>query len=71
VLGLVLIVHSPVGLASPALLIADPANGGAGTAANAGLTPLVVAGLCYLIITVPLGQLSAYFERRTQLAGRK
>ena len=37
------------------------------TAANAGLTPLVVAGLCYLIITVPLGQLSAYFERRTQL----
>ena len=29
------------------------------TAANAGLTPLVVAGLCYLIITVPLGQLSA------------
>ena len=41
------------------------------TAANAGLTPLVVAGLCYLIITVPLGQLSAYFERRTQLAGRK
>lgn len=41
------------------------------TAANAGLTPLVVAGLCYLIITVPLGQLSTYFERRTQLAGRK
>ena len=41
------------------------------TAANAGLTPLVVAGLCYLIITVPLGQLSAYFERRTQLTGRK
>ena len=32
VLGLVLIVHSPVGLASPALLIADPANGGDGTA---------------------------------------
>jgi len=46
-------------------------GGGALPAANAGLTPLVVAGLCYLIITVPLGQLSAYFERRTQLAGRK
>ena len=35
------------------------------TASGAGLTPLVVAGLCYLIITVPLGQLSAYFEKRT------
>ena len=41
------------------------------TAGGAGLTPLVVAGLCYLIITVPLGQLSAYFEKRTQARSRK
>ena len=41
------------------------------TAVGAGLTPLVVAGLCYLIITVPLGQLSAYFEKRTQARSRK
>lgn len=40
------------------------------TAPGAGLTPLVVAGLCYLIITIPLGQLSAYFEKRTA-ASRK
>ncbi|MBB5954422.1 polar amino acid transport system permease protein [Saccharothrix tamanrassetensis] len=33
------------------------------------LTPLLVAGLCYLIITLPLGQLSRYLERRT--GGRK
>lgn len=29
------------------------------------ITPLVIAGLCYLIITVPLSQLSRYLERRT------
>lgn len=33
------------------------------------LTPLVVAGLCYLIITIPLSFLSRYLERRT--GGRK
>jgi polar amino acid transport system permease protein len=32
------------------------------------LTPILVAGLCYLIITLPLGYLSRYLERRT---GRK
>lgn len=40
------------------------------TVAGAGLTPLVIAGLCYLVITVPLGQLSAYFEKRTQTNSR-
>ncbi|SHE56733.1 amino acid ABC transporter permease [Streptoalloteichus hindustanus] len=29
------------------------------------LTPILVAGLCYLIITIPLSQLSRYLERRT------
>lgn len=29
------------------------------------LTPVVVAGFCYLIITLPLGFLSRYLERRT------
>jgi len=33
------------------------------------LTPLLVAGLCYLIITLPLGHLSRRLERRT--GGRK
>jgi polar amino acid transport system permease protein len=33
------------------------------------LTPLLIAGLCYLIITLPLGQLSRHLERRT--GGRK
>jgi polar amino acid transport system permease protein len=29
------------------------------------LTPVVVAGFCYLIITIPLGYLSRHLERRT------
>ncbi|MFC0436267.1 amino acid ABC transporter permease [Kutzneria buriramensis] len=29
------------------------------------MTPLVAAGLCYLIITIPLSYLSRYLERRT------
>lgn len=29
------------------------------------LTPVLVAGFCYLIITIPLGYLSRYLERRT------
>jgi len=29
------------------------------------LTPVLVAGLCYLIITIPLSRLSRYLERRT------
>jgi polar amino acid transport system permease protein len=33
------------------------------------LTPVLVAGLCYLIITIPLSYLSRYLERRT--GGRK
>ncbi|SFP82317.1 polar amino acid transport system permease protein [Amycolatopsis arida] len=32
------------------------------------MTPLLIAGLCYLIITIPLGYLSRYLEGRT---GRK
>ena len=35
------------------------------TAPDAGLTPLVVAGACYLVITVPLGILARKFESRT------
>lgn len=33
------------------------------------LTPIMVAGVCYLIITIPLSYLSRYLERRT--GGRK
>lgn len=33
------------------------------------LTPVLVAGLCYLMITIPLSYLSRYLERRT--GGRK
>jgi polar amino acid transport system permease protein len=39
-----------------------------GLNATGSLTPILLAGLCYLIITVPLGYLSRYLERRT---GRK
>jgi len=35
------------------------------TQPNAGLTPLVLAGACYLIITVPLGMLARRFEARS------
>ena len=34
-------------------------------APEAGLTPLVVAGACYLVITLPLGWLARKFEKRT------
>ena len=34
------------------------------------LTPILIAGLCYLIITLPLGYLSRYLERRGT-GGRK
>jgi polar amino acid transport system permease protein len=33
------------------------------------ITPVLIAGLCYLIITIPLSYLSRYLERRT--GGRK
>jgi polar amino acid transport system permease protein len=39
-----------------------------GLNATGSLTPILLAGLCYLIITLPLGYLSRYLERRT---GRK
>jgi polar amino acid transport system permease protein len=35
------------------------------TQPNAGLTPLVLAGACYLLITVPLGILARRFEARS------
>ncbi|MDO5751140.1 MAG: amino acid ABC transporter permease [Rothia sp. (in: high G+C Gram-positive bacteria)] len=41
------------------------------TASGAGLTPLVVAGLCYLLITIPLGQVAKYFEMKTKASSRK
>lgn len=41
------------------------------SAAGAGLTPLVVAGACYLLITVPLGLLARYFEKKSGAKSRK
>jgi polar amino acid transport system permease protein len=35
---------------------------------NSNATPLIAAAVCYLIITLPLTQLVAYLERRTQRA---
>ncbi|MFL6106396.1 MAG: amino acid ABC transporter permease [Marmoricola sp.] len=35
---------------------------------NTSATPLIAAAVCYLIITLPLTQLVAYLERRTQRA---
>ena len=40
------------------------------TQPNAGLTPLVIAGACYLVITVPLGILARRFESRTSKTKR-
>ncbi|MFN8015784.1 MAG: amino acid ABC transporter permease [Acidimicrobiia bacterium] len=37
---------------------------------EANSTPLIAAGICYLIITIPLLQLVAYFERKSK-AGQK
>lgn len=39
-----------------------------GLNATQSLTPILLAGLCYLLITIPLAYLSSYLERRT---GRK
>ncbi len=36
---------------------------------NPGLTPILVVGLCYLIITLPLGYLARRLERRFGSAG--
>lgn len=33
--------------------------------AGGGLTPLFLVGACYLIITIPLGFLTRWLERRT------
>lgn len=38
--------------------------------AQGGLTALFVAGACYLVITLPLGQLTRWLERRTAAKGR-
>ncbi len=38
--------------------------------AQGGLTALFVAGACYLLITLPLGQLTRWLERRTSTKGR-
>lgn len=37
---------------------------------EANMTPLLIVGLCYLIVTVPLGQLVHYLERKTAKAKR-
>ncbi|MDY3049796.1 MAG: amino acid ABC transporter permease [Rothia sp. (in: high G+C Gram-positive bacteria)] len=41
------------------------------SASGAGLTPLVLAGACYLIITIPLGFLARHFEQRAKARSRK
>lgn len=41
------------------------------SASGAGLTPLVLAGFCYLLITVPLGFLARHFEKRAAARSRK
>ncbi|HEY0216733.1 MAG TPA: amino acid ABC transporter permease [Cellulomonas sp.] len=38
--------------------------------ATGGLTPLFVVGACYLLITLPLGQLARYLEKRTGARSR-
>ena len=38
--------------------------------AQGGLTPLFVIGACYLLITLPLGQLARYLEKRTGARSR-
>lgn len=40
------------------------------SSATGGLTPLFVVGACYLVITLPLGQLSRYLEKRTGARSR-
>jgi len=40
------------------------------TSLGAGITPLLVAGVLYLVITVPLSQLARWFERRTAAVSR-
>ena len=41
-----------------------------GVNSSANATPLIVAGLVYLAMTLPLTQLVAYMERRTKAAGK-
>ena len=36
----------------------------------ANTTPLIAAGICYLLITIPLLQLVAFFERRAKAGTR-
>ncbi|QZN87447.1 amino acid ABC transporter permease [Cellulomonas sp. C5510] len=38
--------------------------------AQGGLTPLFLIGACYLLITLPLGQLARYLEKRTGARSR-
>jgi polar amino acid transport system permease protein len=41
-----------------------------GVTDSANATPLIVAGLVYLAMTLPLTQLVAYMERRAKAAGK-
>lgn len=41
------------------------------SAASAGLTPLMVAGACYLIITIPLGFLARHFEKKANAKSQR
>jgi polar amino acid transport system permease protein len=59
---------SVLGVTATTLDLARFGRNGVNSTANA--TPLVVAGLVYLALTVPLTQLSALMERRSK-AGRR
>lgn len=59
---------SVLGVTSSTLDLARFGRNGVNDSANA--TPLVVAGLVYLALTLPLTQLSGYLERRSK-AGRR
>jgi polar amino acid transport system permease protein len=59
---------SVLGVTASTLDLARFGRNGVNDTANA--TPLVVAGLVYLALTVPLTQLAAWMERRSK-AGRR
>jgi polar amino acid transport system permease protein len=40
------------------------------TSLGAGITPMLVAGILYLVITVPLSQLARWFEKRSANVSR-
>jgi polar amino acid transport system permease protein len=59
---------SVLGVTDKTIDLAQFGNDGVAQEANA--TPLIVAGLVYLAMTLPLTQLVAYMERRAKAAGK-